>query len=86
MLVSPIYKETENLFLVVESTPYTGYETVFSGSSIECLTWCKEHRRSAVNALYKMTKVEEDLLVIIISVDLLDSARSSHIQRVFEEQ
>ena len=84
MQINPIFPQSEQTFIVVEATPYTGYETVFSGSSTECLSWCKEHRRSSVNELYKLFQVEEDLSVIILSLTMLDAARSGFIERAYK--
>ena len=86
MQTKPIFPQLEETFLVVEATPYTQYETVFTGSATECLSWCKEHRRSSVNELYKLTQIEDDLLVIIISISMLDAARSTYIERTYKCQ
>ena len=84
MRIKPIFPQSEQTFIVVECTPYLQYETVFSGSATECLSWCKEHRRSSVNELYKLIQVEEDLSVIILSITMLDAARSTYIERTYK--
>lgn len=82
MQTRPIFPDSEQTFLVMEATPYTGYEVAFTGTAAECLSWCKEHRRGSVNELYKLFEIEADLLVIIISLTLLNAGRIGHIEKL----
>ena len=83
--INPLFPQSEQTFLVIEASPYLGYERVFSGSATECLSWCKEHGRSSVNELYKLFKIQDDLLVIIVSTLLVDTARTSHLKKLLNE-
>jgi len=74
MFKRPIMPQSEPEFMVIEITPYMGFQEAFRGSADECLTWCQLHRRMVVQELYKMTVVEDDLCVIILSSTLVKAA------------
>jgi len=66
-MTEPIYPQSEQIFTVVSITPYTGYEAVFQGSSLECIEYLQDTCGFPSPSLYSLNKQSDDQYYIAIS-------------------
>lgn len=82
----PIFGQSEEVFMIVEVTPKSGYKVVYTGSSDDCIYECETSYDYIEPKLYTMHEITCQFSFMILSSKLINEAYYSFPKQRYTEK